>query len=152
MKFALRFFLVFLLLLTLSWKLAVRPNDPNKIRNAIVEFVAQHGFNVAAIQPVIIQIPIAVDARSSACKLLVGNVSPYGFNVELVQRLGDTTDRRFFVFRGIVYNQQPVLLTSLTHLTFKFLHDLGLLSGIPPVLAVLSTCDAEQLPWSELRF
>jgi hypothetical protein len=151
-KFAFRCNLILLLLLTLGWKLAVKPMDPNKTRDAIVAFLARNGFNVATTQPAILQIPIAIDARSSACKLLVGIISPYGFNIELFQHFGGATDRMFFVFRGIVYKQQPVLLTGVTHLTFKFLHDLGLLPGIPPVVAVLSPCDAEQLPWSELQF
>jgi hypothetical protein len=151
-KFAVRCFLVLLLLLTLGWKLAVRPIDPNKTRDAIVEFLARHGFNVATTQPVILQIPVAVDARSSACKLVVGIISPYGFNIDFFRHLSGATDRMFFVFRGMVYKQQPVLLTSVTHLTFKLLHNVGLVSGIPPVLAVLSPCDAEQLPWAELPF
>jgi hypothetical protein len=83
--------------------------------------------------------------------MLVGNISPYGFHTDIVQQLGTATDRRFFVFRGGVYQQQPIILTAVTHLGFRFLHDLGLVSVIPPVLALVSSCDSERLPWSELR-
>jgi hypothetical protein len=147
---ALRWFLVLLLPLTLAWKLVAKPADPNKVRNAIVEFLTQHDFNTLDSRKPLVDIQI-IEARSNVCHLLVGNISPYGVDTELVQHLGTATDRRFFVFRGTVYSQQPVLLTVVSHLGFRFLRDLGLVSGVPPVLAVVSSCDAEQLPWSELR-
>ena len=153
MKFspALKWFLVLLLPLTLGWKLAVKPVDPSKIRTAVVEFLTQHDFNVLVSKGTLVDIHI-VEANSGPCRLLVGNISPYGVDTELVQHLGTATDRRFFVFRGTVYSEQPVLLTIVNHLRFRFLHDLGLVSAIPSVLAVVSSCDAtEQLPWNELR-
>jgi hypothetical protein len=148
---ALRWFLVLLLPLTLAWKLATKPADPSKVRYAIVEFLAQHHFDTLDFKEKLVDIQI-IEARSVACRLLVGNVSPYGVHTEIVQQLGTATDHRFFVVRGTVYSQQPVLLTVVSHLGFRFLHDLGLVSAIPPVLALLSSCDSEKLPWNELRF
>jgi hypothetical protein len=146
---ALRWLLVLLFPLTLGWKLAVKPIDPNKIKYSIVEFLTQHDFKIDVTGETLVDIP-AVEASLGACHLLVGSISPYGIHTEMIQHLGTATDRRFFVFRGTVYNAQPVLLTIVNHLTLRLLRDLGLASGVPPVLAVVSTCDVE-LPWSELR-
>jgi hypothetical protein len=149
---ALRWLLVLLLPLTLAWKLVSRPADPNKIRNDIVVFLERHDFNTLDSRKPLVDIQI-IEARSVACRLLVGNISPYGVHTDIVQQLGTAADRRFFVFRGIVYQQQPVVLTAVNHLGFRFLHDLGLVSAIPPVLALVSSCDAAaHLPWGELRF
>jgi hypothetical protein len=68
-----------------------------------------------------------------------------------VQSLAVKTDRTFIVFRGRIYNSQPLLLTFVDYVWFRSLSRLGLASHIPTVLAVVSSCDAEQLPWSELR-
>ena len=149
---ALRWLFVLLLPLTLAWKLASKPADPNKIRNDIVIFLEQHEFNTLDSRKPLVDIQI-IEARSVTCRLLVGNISPYGVHTEIVQQLGTAADRRFFVFRGLVYQQQPVVLTTLNHLGFRFLRDLGLVSAIPPVLALVSSCDAaDQLPWNELKF
>jgi hypothetical protein len=127
-----------------------KPADPNKVRNAIVEFLAQHDFNTLDSRKPLVDIQI-IEARSNACHLLVGNISPYGVHTDVVQKLGTATDHRFFVVRGTVYSQQPVLLTVVSHLGFRFLYDLGIVSAIPPVLALVSSCDSE-LPWNELQF
>ena len=152
MKFSIRAFLVLFLFVTIGWKLSVRPIELNNRRDVIAAFLERNRLKIPATQPEILQIPIAVAAHSTACKYLIGVTSPYGFNIEFFQHRASVEDRMFFVFRGRVYDHQPVLLTSITYLVYRFLHDLGLSSGIPPVLAVLSSCDAEQLPWSELQF
>jgi hypothetical protein len=148
---AFRWSLAVLLPLTLGWKFAVRPSDTNKVQYAIVDFLAQHQFTVVGSTKMILDIQ-TIEASSGACRLLVRNISPYGVDTELFQHLGAPIGRTFFVFRGAISSQQPVFRTVIYHLWFRLLGSLGLVSHIPPVLAVVSSCEAEQLPWSELRF
>jgi hypothetical protein len=148
---ALRWSLVPLLVLTLGWKLAFRPADnPNQVNDAIVEFLDQHRFSVVVTADIINEMHV-IGASSDDCRLLVAKILPLRDSIDQVQYLTKTTDRTFVVFRGMTYNKQPVLLTIVNYLWFRLLLSLGLVSQIPPVLAVVSSCDAEQLPWSVLR-
>jgi hypothetical protein len=149
---ALKWSLVLLLPLTLCWKLAValKPNEPTKA-DPIVEFLAQHQFSVVVGEEILYGSPV-ITASSGECRLLVAKISPLGDSIDEVQSLATKTDRTFIVFRGSIYNTQPLLLTFLNYVWFRSLSRLGLVSHIPPVLAVVSSCDAEQLPWGELRF
>ena len=138
--------------LTLCWKLAValKPNEPTKA-DPIVEFLAQHQFSVVVGNDILYGSPI-ITASSSECRLLVAKISPLGDSIDEVHSLATKTDRTFVVFRGAIYNTQPLLLTFLDYVWFRSLSRLGLVSYVPIVLAVVSSCDAEHLPWSELRF
>jgi len=141
-----------LLPLTLCWKLAValKPNEPKKA-DPIVEFLAQHQFNVAVGEEIIYGSPV-ITASSGDCRLLAAKISPLGDSIDEVQSFATKADRTFIVFRGAIYNTQPLLLTFVDYVWFRSLSRLGLVSHIPIVLAVVSSCDAEHLPWSELRF
>lgn len=155
MKFspALKWSLVLLLPLTLCWKLAaaLRPDDLAEKNDAIVEFLSQHQFSVVIEDEILDGSPV-IAASSGECRLLVGKISPLGDSIDQVQRLATKADRMFIVFRGMIYSKQPVLLTLVNYVWFKSLRRLGLVSHIPLVLAVISSCDAEQLPWSVLGF
>jgi hypothetical protein len=146
---ALRWAIVILLPLTIALKLAVKPENPNEIQDAIVEFLASQQFDTAVTGELLQHIPI-IEASSDSCRLRVAAISPLGNEANLVQTLGAPTDHIFFVFRRTIYTQQPVRLTVASYLWFRFLRELGLVSRVPPVLAVVSSCDAEQLPWSAL--
>src|SRR5262249_41886978 len=69
------------------------------------------------------------------------------------RHLAAGADRSFVVFRGTVYIQQPIPLTVFHYLWSRFLRELGLTRHITPVIAVAanSSCNAEQLPWTELQ-
>ena len=138
--------------LTLGWKWVATSPDPEKIRYAIVKFLADHQFSIAPERETILDIPI-IRATAKGCRLLVGNVSPYGVDKEIAEHFGSAGDRRMFVFGGATYAQQPILRTTVNYLWSKFLLDLGVISTIPPVLVVASSaCDAEQLPWYKITF
>jgi hypothetical protein len=148
---ALRWSLVLLLPLTLGWKLTLRADSPSEVSNAVVEFLARHQFSVVVTSDIINQMPV-VRANSVNCRLLVAKISPLRDSKDQVQYLVSTQDRTFIVFRGAIYNQQPVILTIVNYLGFRLLGALGLATQIPPVLSVVSSCDAAaQLPWDELR-
>jgi hypothetical protein len=142
--------LILLLSLTVAWKLAVKPENPIEIQDAIVEFLASHKFDVNITKEMMYYMPI-IEARSPSCILRVMRVSPLGDEVDVVRTFGRSTDHFFFIFRGSVYTQQPVRLTVVSYLWFRFLLELGLVSRTPPVIAVSSSCNVEPLPWSALR-
>ena len=73
-------------------------------------------------------------------------------SIDQVESLATNADRTFVVFRGVIYNKQPVFLTTVSYLWSMSLRRLSLVSQIPPVMAVVSSCDAERLPWDTLRF
>ena len=146
---ALKWSVIILLPLTIGWKVAAKPENPVEIQNAIVEFLTKQQFDASVTDENMEYMGI-IDARSRSCQLQVSRVSPLGHQAEIVRRASATGDRTFYVFRGTVYPEQPVRLTVASYLWFRFLRELGLVSRVPPVLAVVTSCDAEQLPWSSL--
>jgi hypothetical protein len=138
-----------LLPLTIGWKLAGKPENPVEIQNSIVEFLTKQQFDVSVTGETM-EYMGTVGARSRSCQLRVARVSPLGHEADLVRQASTKSDRTFYVFRGTVYHEQPVRLTVASYLWFRFLRELGVVSRVPPVLAVVTSCDAEQLPWSAL--
>jgi hypothetical protein len=147
---ALKWYIIILLPITIAWKLAVKPENPTETQDAIVEFLAKQQFDVTITNESMEYMAI-VEASSGACRLRVEKVSPLGHEIDLVRQSGASGEHIFYVFRGAVYAQQPVRLTVANYLWFRFLRELGLVSRIPPVLAVISSCETEGLPWSALR-
>jgi hypothetical protein len=146
---ALKWSLILLLPLTIGWKVAAKPENPAEIQNAIVEFLTKQQFDVSVTDEKLEYMAV-IEARSGSCHLRVARISPLGHETNLVRQAHDASDRRFYVFRGAVYHEQPVRLTIASYIGFRFMRELGLVSRVPPVLAVVTSCDAEQLPWSAL--
>jgi len=149
----LKFSLILLLTLSLAWKLAValKPNDLAESTNTIVAFLARNQFSVVSENEMLDGLT-GITARSSGCRLLVIRISPLGDSTGQVDSLATDADRTFVVFRGVIYSKQPVFLTTVNYLWFTSLRRLGLVSRIPLVIAVISSCDPEELPWDTLRF
>ena len=146
---ALKWSVIVLLPLTIGWKAVGKPENPVEIQNSIVEFLTKQQFDVSVMDETMEYMGI-IGARSRSCQLRVATVSPLGHEADLVRQASTTSDRTFYVFRGTVYREQPVRLTVASYLWFRFLRELGLVSRVPPVLAVVTSCDAEQLPWTAL--
>jgi len=147
---ALSLFLVVLLPLTLGWKLTLRPDNLDDVNNSIMVFLAKNQFSVI-VTPEMIDESHVLRASSADCKLFVAKVLPLRNAKDQVQYLASTTDRMFVVFRGEIYSEQPRLLAIANYFWFRLLGALGLAAQIPPVLAVVSSCDAAaRLPWREL--
>ncbi len=146
---ALKWSVIILLPLTIGWKVAGKPENPIEIQNSIVEFLTKQQFDVNVTEENMEYMAV-IKARLGSCQLRVARVSPVGHEAALIRQASATSDRTFYVFRGTVYREQPVRLTVASYLWFRFLRELGLVSRVPPVLAVVTSCDAEQLPWSAL--
>ena len=135
--------------LTIAWKVAVKPENPADVQNAIVEFLTKHNFAVTVADENMEYMGI-IRATSPSCQLRVARISPLGHEADLVRQVTAGGDRTFYLFRGTVYRKQPVRLTVMNYLWYRLLRELGLVSRVPPVLAVMTSCDVEHLPWNEL--
>ena len=136
-------------ILTIAWKATIIPENPNYLSAALVEFLGQHQFETFVTDRSLEDAQI-VEATSDKCHLWAARVSPLGYEADLVRRISDATGRISFIFRGHVYAEQPTLLTVASFLWFRFLRELGLISRVPPVIAVVSSCDVTQLPWERV--
>jgi len=146
-----KWLIVVFLPLTVGWKIAAKPENPVEIQKAIVAFLIQHRFEVEVTDETM-EYTAIVDAKSGSCHLRVARVSPLGHEATLVHQDNMSSERIFYVFRGSVYPEQPVSLTVASYLWFRLVRELGMVSRVPPVLAVITSCEAEQLPWSALDF
>lgn len=147
---AIKWWLIVMLPLTIAWKVAIAPEDPDDVQNAIVEFLTAHNFAVRISDDGMEYMGI-IHATSPSCELRVARISPLGHEAKLVRQVTAAGDHTFYLFRGRVYQEQPVGLTVMNYLWYRFLHELGVARRVPPVLAVMSSCDAKRLPWSALR-
>jgi hypothetical protein len=149
---ALKWCLTALLPLTLAWKTAVAPHDPNEVADEIVEFLSRQQFEVTMTSETSNFMPI-IQAASGACLMQVAQIEADGTTGDFIRDRATATDNVFIVFRGRVYDEQPVFATVLNYLWSKFLYQLGLMHHINPVVGVVATasCAAKQLPWESLH-
>ena len=152
---ALKLFIIVALPLTLGFKLIVRPDlsapSEKDVQQKVAEFLVRQHFAVAlSEQPGEGQVMIR--AGAGACRMLVANSNPMGWDSDSIRRNATAADRVFVVFRGRTYKDQPTWLTVPYYLWARLQRELGLRAQSPPLLAVIATagCDAERLPWSEL--
>ena len=147
-----RWFIATVLLLTLSWKIAIRPDDDSYLKDDLIKFLERNHFNAIVTDEIVIDTPI-IQATTASCHLQVGRLAPDGSNRDLIRHLAAGTDRSFIVFRGAVYTRQPIPWTVFNYIWSRFLRELGLIRHIVPVIAVAAntSCNAENLPWRELQ-
>ena len=139
-----------ILLLSIAWKIAIPPDDQNDLKEALIEFFERNHFNVVVTEQVVNYTPI-IHANTASCHLQIARLTPDGSNQDLIRDLSMDKERVSVIFRGRVYDKQPILLTALSYLWSRALREVGLIGHITPVLAVAanSSCNIEQLPWQE---
>jgi hypothetical protein len=149
---AFRWFIAGVLLLTIGWKIAIQPDDQIYLKEDLVNFLERNHFSVVVTDEMVNYTPI-IRATTASCHLQIARLTPDGSNRDLIRHIAAGTDRSFVVFRGTVYDQQPVLWTVLYYLWSRFLRELGLIRHITPAIniAANSSCNAERLPWGELQ-
>ncbi len=141
-----------LLLPTVAWKIAIKPDNPDYLKDDLINFLERNNFDVVVTDMMINYAPV-IRASSATCQLQVARLTQDGSNRDLVRHFAAGADRSFVVFRGKVYADQPVAWTVVNYLWSRFLRELGLTRHIAPVIAVAmnSSCNAEGLPWAELQ-
>jgi hypothetical protein len=148
----LKWSIAIVLLLSIAWKVAISLDNQSDLKDSLVEFLERHGFNVVVTEQSVNHMPL-IQANTASCRLQVARLTPDGSNTDLIRSFATDADHLFVVFRGRVYPQQPILWTVLNYVGSRFLRELGLIRHITPVIAVAASasCDAEHLPWGELR-
>ena len=149
---AFRWSIAIILLLSVAWKIPIKPDDPNQLTAALLKFFEHNGFHVAVTDRIVNYTPI-IEGSKASCHLQIARLTPDGSNRNLIENLTNGTDHFFVVFRGKVYGEQPVLWTVVNYLWSRFFRELGFIDHISPVIAVAanSSCDVERLPWSDLN-
>jgi hypothetical protein len=147
---AFRCFIAGALLLSIGWKIAIRPDDQNDLANDIIKFLERNHFSVVVTDDAVNYMPI-IQATTAACHLQIARLTPDGSNRDLIRHFAAGRERTFVVFRGAVHAQQPVFWTVVNYLWSRFLRELGLIEHITPVISVAmnSSCNADHLPWDE---
>jgi hypothetical protein len=149
---AFRLFIPLLLLVSVGWKIVIRPDNGDYLKTHLVDFFERNRFDVEVTKEIVNYTPIIRASRTS-CRLQIARLTPDGSNRDLIHHLAGNADGAFVVFRGRVYERQPILFTVINYLWSRFLREMGLAAHIYPVIAVAqsSSCNAEQLPWSQLQ-
>jgi hypothetical protein len=147
-----------LLVLTLGWKVAARPDASSAIEKTetdgqrkIADFLVRQHFTAVVPETMPSELPM-VRATAGACRILVIKPSYDGSDRERMRRYTSARDTIFVVFGGRIYAEQPTFLTVSDELWARFRRQLGLKVETTPALVVIATkgCDAERLPWQEL--
>ena len=146
---AFRWSIAAVVLLSVGLKLATRPEPQQDFKGGLTKFLQSNQFSIVS-DEVVNYTPI-VRATRASCYLQIARLSPDGSNRDLIRHLAAGTDHSFIVFRGAVYTQQPVFWTLLDHFWSRSLLQLGLIDQTRPIISVAasSSCNAEELPWSE---
>lgn len=134
---------------TMTWKIVLQPENLGETREAVVEFLKDQKFDVRMTDESIEDMPV-IEARNETCHLRIARVSPFGHEAELVRRASMASDRILYVFRGVEYQEPPVRRMLANYFWFRSLRELGLVSRVPPVFAVMTTCGIGQIPWAEM--
>jgi hypothetical protein len=146
-----------LLPLTLAWKLVASPAErraPNDrdIQARVGEFLNRQHFVVSAAERVSEGNPMLA-ASAGPCRMLITRAAPIASDRDMIRQNASAGDSVFIVFHGQVYSEQPTWLTAADFLWSRFRRELGFSSPSMGPIAVIATrnCDAERLPWAELR-
>jgi hypothetical protein len=148
--------LLLLIALTLGWKWGWvgRQSVPNAkdTQVRVAEFLVRQHFNVVVSGEAKEGEP-TVRATTPMCRMLVIDSPVLDWDRDMIRRFATAADRIFVVFQGRVYAERPTWLIASDFLWSRLLRGLGLKVQFTPLLAVIATtsCDAEQLPWDQLR-
>jgi hypothetical protein len=147
---AFKWFLIFLIPLTLGWKLVATRPGVHETHEHIVRFLKAHDFNVREEIP-LKGVPI-VRATRGDCNMIAAEAAPDGSTSGIIHRVATGMDQQFVVFRGNIYQDQPTWLTVTDDRWTGYLRRLGIarFEPAPIMIAAAAACVADRLPWAEL--
>jgi hypothetical protein len=128
----------------------VKVDIHDHLEDDVIAFLAPHGFQVAASEDANFRRLLAV---RNSCHMSVIIASNDGADRDMMRSFVAVDENLIFVHRGRVYQEQPTLLTVSAELSARALRKLGLTDRREFVLAVVAQrqCDADRLPWHEIR-
>jgi hypothetical protein len=147
---AFKWSLILLIPLTFTWKLLPESPATYEMQGHIVRFLTAHGFNI--VEHTFVGTVQIVHAIKGDCSAILAEASLDGSTRDVMQHVDPMMDQHFVVFRGKVYDGQPVWLTATEDSWTRYLRRLRISQPVmPPVMVAESrSCAAEQLPWAEL--
>lgn len=151
---------VFLLVLSVSGKVIIADRSQedgtwsatdSAGKGEISAFFTRHGFQVGK-DANDGGYPFMLPAVAGDCRLLAVYVAPQGLQRDVVRRLVAPHDTAFFIFRGVVYDDQPVWATRMYHYWRRINNYLGQMIPAKPVIGIVASpaCDLRDMPWAEL--
>jgi hypothetical protein len=134
--------------LTLAWKLSVKADGNDHLKEEVITFLTSQGFKTATDtdSPMIL-------AVNGSCRMHVAVVSNNGADRDIIRSLVGADEDLIFVQQGKIYREQPILLAVSAELWVRVLRKMGLTDRREFVLAVVAQrqCDTDRLPWDQLQ-
>jgi hypothetical protein len=145
--------LALLLILSLSLKVPGSMSlqtDSRNVADRVAAFLKRHGFQAA--ENASDEDLFSLSAVAGECRLLVALLSPQGWHRDVIRKLAPPGDQLLFVFDGMTYPTQPVLLTRVHDYWSRFLRYAGGRPPLRPVLGIVGSpgCALAEMRWSEL--
>jgi len=148
----LKWIFIALIPITLGWKVAADFKPARPSREIVEEFLTRQRFDVVVTDRMILSDLPLIRATAGTCRMLVAEASPDGWNDAIIRDVAGAMNQLFLVYHGRIYKPQSRWLTVTEYWLSRYLRRLGLAPQRLPLIAVAATesCNAEQLPWSEL--
>ena len=83
---AFRWSIAGVLLLTIGWKIAIQPDNPNYLKDDLIKFLERNHFNVVVTDETVNYTPI-IRATTASCHLQIARLTPDGSNRDLIRHL-----------------------------------------------------------------
>jgi hypothetical protein len=86
------------------------------------------------------------------CRIQIIEAEPRGYNYDSLRQTAGPTEDFFVLYRGTIYDEQPLWRTKADYYWARLKHELGIPTTPHPVLAFIasSACSARTLPWHNL--
>lgn len=93
-----------------------------------------------------------LSATASECRLLVAVLSPEGWHRDVIRKLTPSDSQLIFVYNGMIYADQPVMLTRLNVYWARLVRAVGGHPPSYPVLGIVGSpkCALGDIKWIEL--
>jgi hypothetical protein len=149
--------LALVLVASLALKAANSAAVPDKasdwVTERMAEFLQKREFEITR-NPSDVDL-VSLFAVRDQCRILIANVSPLGWHRDVIRKITPDGSRLTYIFKGQLYEDQPILQTWLDHYWIRLRQSIGLSPSISPTIAVVQSaqCDVAKSPiWSELTF
>jgi len=154
-----RFVFVILIPLTIGLKIVAPSHVGVEMNGTLISFLTRNNFEIIAHDDLVDGdvtdevIPL-IQARRRQCDIWIARLNSDGTNRQLIASHFSSIPLQFVVYQGAIYKEQPVYRTSAAFILSRILEQVGLIMKAAPSIVVYSSanCDAENLPWAELRW
>jgi hypothetical protein len=129
------------------------------LNGTLISFLTRNNFEIIAHDDLVdddiltTEVPL-IQARRGQCDIWIARLNSDGTNRQLIASHFSNIPLQFVVYQGAIYKEQPVYRTSIAFVLSRVLGQVGLIMKAAPSIVVYSNahCDAENLPWTELRW